>query len=185
MKGDLINTDDEKSVILSLQSPIKVAHAQVSLLLKPNEYVALVKTQWGEDQYYGRAGFTIQGNNKRSVYKPVVEFQVPKQDKKAFNIDGQIVKEVNGVNTKYTLEGIKINMPSSNDIVDINGFYSNDKKTHKVELKANKGEHNGVFKGSLVGLDYNAEFTNTLNPNVNFRLKGKSDNDIKKKHVSF
>lgn len=104
------------------------------------------------------------------------------EGKKSLKIDGQLIREKNGASTKYTLEGIKVNMPNTNEVIDINGFYQMDTK-NIIEVRAKKGEHNMFLKGSATKKDVAVEFTNTLNPNVNFKLDAHSEFDTEKNHV--
>lgn len=69
----------------------------------------MMKAQMDDAIYYGRAGVTIAGNERRSVYKPVLEYQLPGENgKKTISVDGQITRENTGDNVKYTLDGVKV-----------------------------------------------------------------------------
>lgn len=59
--------------------------------------------------YYARAGFTASGNDRRMIWRPVLEYELPdKNGKQSLKVDGQLVQETNGPAIKYTLEGIKV-----------------------------------------------------------------------------
>ncbi|KAI8425854.1 hypothetical protein MSG28_011618 [Choristoneura fumiferana] len=178
LSGELINNQQEKTLKLNLESPIKAASAQVSLYNKPSEYVILFKGNLDKQEYYARAGFNVQGNDRRSVFKPIVEYQLPgEQGKQNLKIEGQLIRENNGPTSKYTLEGIKVNLPGSNDVLDLSGHYvqSHSPNSFELDLKAKKGEHNLILGGSLKGHDYKLEFQNTVNPYVNFKVNGHSE----------
>lgn len=106
---------------------------------------------------------------------------MPGTDKKSVKIDGQIIQEGTGRAGKFNFNGVKINLPSSNEVVDINGQIIMDPLS--LEMKAKKGEHNAVIKANYNGKDIGLLFTNTLNPNVNFKFNGKFDN-VQYEHVS-
>lgn len=173
LSGELINNNDEKTLKLSLESPIKNVYGQMSYITKPNERVLLVKAKTDAMEYYAKAGFIVQGNDQRSVFKPILEYELPdEKGKQNLKVDGQVIREVNGPATKYTLEGIKISMPSSNDVVDLNGHFNHEPKGFDMDIKGKKGDYTMLLSGSLKGSDYKLELQNTLNPYVNFRLTG-------------
>lgn len=68
----------------------------------------MMNAQMDQVVYYGRVGLNIAGNERRSVYKPVLEYQLPGDGKKNINVDGQITRERNGDNVKYSLDGVKV-----------------------------------------------------------------------------
>ncbi|XP_063370071.1 apolipophorins isoform X1 [Cydia amplana] len=175
VSGELVNNQQEKTIKLALDSPIKKAGGQVSIYTKPSEYVLLVKANLDNEQYYARAGFNVQGNEQRSVFKPVAEYELPGgKGKQSLKVDGQLVREVNGPKSKYTLEGIKISLPN-NEVVDITGHYVHEPNSCEIDLKAKKGEHNVILGGSLKGHDFKLEFQNTLNAFVNFKASGHTE----------
>lgn len=109
ISGELVNSAEERSIFLNLESPIKNAQGRVALITNKSEYAAIVKAKLEAEEYYGKVGFNVQGNEQRSVFKPVLEYQLPGPDgKKSLKVDGQIVKSFSGQTQKYTLEGIKI-----------------------------------------------------------------------------
>lgn len=127
------------------------------------------------EEYFGRAGFNVKGNADRKVFQPVLEYQMPGgQEKKSLKIDGQVVREIKGPETKYTLEGIKINMPN-NEVVDVNGNIAMQPSGFDSELKAQKGEHKLSLNAQVKGPDGKIEFQNTLNPYVNFKANVHSE----------
>lgn len=170
LSGEFVNTPEEKTISLNLESPIKALQGQVSLLTKSNEYAAVVKAKMDAEEYFARAGFNVQGNDKRKVFSPVVEYQLPGgQGKKSLKIDGQVIRETQGQATKYQLQGIKVNLPS-NELIDINGDIVVQPNGFEGDVKAKKGEHNMLLSGSVKDHDGKIEFQNTLNPNVNFKI---------------
>lgn len=175
--GELIRTDEEKTIKMTVESPIKNLYGQMSLYNKPNEKIALVKASIDKAEYYAKAGFLVQGNDKRMVFTPIMEYQIPgEQGKQTLKVDGKLTREVNGPSTKYSLDGIKINIPNTNEIVEVNGHFNQEPKGLELDLKAKKGDHNMMIGGSLKGYDAKLEFQNTLNPFVNFRVSGHFEN---------
>lgn len=183
LSGELINTAEEKTISLNLESPIKTLHGQMSLLTKSNEYAAVIKAKMDAVEYFARAGFNVQGNDQRKVFTPVLEYQMPgEQGKKSLKIDGLVIKEKQGDNTKYQLQGIKVNLPNK-EVVDINGdVIIQPNNGFEGDIKAKKGEHSMLLSGSLKDKDGKIEFQNTLNPNVNFKVVAHSE--FQKGHVS-
>ncbi|XP_050357243.1 apolipophorins [Nymphalis io] len=177
LTGEVINTAEEKTLKVNLESPIKNLFGQFSVNTKPTEYSLLMKAKMDNAQYYGRAGVNIEGNDKRSVWKPVLEYELPGDGKKNIKVDGQIIKEINGQASKYTLEGVKFNIPNSNEPVNIEGHFKYEPKAIETDIKVKKGQQNVLFSGSLKGSDFKSEFMNTLNPYVNFRVSGHIENN--------
>lgn len=171
--GELVNSQQEKTIILSLESPIKTLYGEVSLYSKPSEYALLLKGKVDQAIYYAKAGFSVQGDERRSVFRPVIEYELPEQQgKKSLKIDGEVIREINQPVTKYTLQGVKVHLPNAKDAVDINGHFSQAPNGLDVDLKAKQGDYNLLLSGSLKGHDVKLEFQNNLNPIVNFRLNG-------------
>lgn len=83
-------------------------YGQFSVFTKSNEYALIMKAKMDEASYYGRIGLNIDGNDRRRVFRPVLEYQVPSSPKKNINVDGQIVEEKNGAAVKYTISGVKV-----------------------------------------------------------------------------
>lgn len=177
LSGEYVNCATEKSIKLNLDSPIKVVHGQVALYTKPSEYTVVVNGKLDAAEVYARVGFNVQGNEKRSVFRPIIEYKLPdKGDKQTLKINGEIVREVSTPVTKYTIQGLKIDIPNSNECVDINGHLVTQPSGVELDLKAQKGEHNVLLSGSVKNKDVQLEFRNTLNPYVNFKLKGHFEN---------
>ncbi|XP_022112947.2 apolipophorins [Pieris rapae] len=177
INGDLVSNPEEKSIKLSLESPIKNLYGEISLLTKSNEQALLVQAKMDDMQYYARAGFTASGNDRRRTWKPILEYELPdKNGKQNLKVDGQLIQETNGPAVRYTLEGIKVIIPNSNEPVSMEGHFSQEPKLLEMDLKAKKGQHNMLLSGSLKGSDAKIEFQNTLNPFVNFKIIGHFEN---------
>ncbi|KAL0810218.1 hypothetical protein ABMA28_011000 [Loxostege sticticalis] len=173
LTGELVANQQERTVILSLESPLKNLYGQASLYTKPSEYALLLKGKMDQAVYYAKAGFSVQGDERRSVFRPVVEYELPEQQgKKSLKVDGEIIRESNPPSTKYTLQGVKIHLPSAKDAIDVNGHYSQAPNGMDLDLKAKQGDYNFLLSGSLKGHDVKVEFQNTLNPVVNFKVNG-------------
>lgn len=149
---------------------------QASFYRKPNELTVVVKGKYDTNEIYGKVGFNVQGGGSRRVFKPIAEYQVPgEKDKHNIPISGQVVEEIGGGKTKYTIEGISLNLPSIKDPIFIDGHFTSagDKD---IEFDTTVKDL-ATLKGSLKKNDVNVEFQNRLNPYVNFRLKGHFDYD--------
>ncbi|VVC87559.1 unnamed protein product [Leptidea sinapis] len=176
VSGEYVNNPEERTILLNLESPIKSVFGQISVFTKPTEQALLVKAKMDQMQYYGKIGFTAQGNDRRKIWKPVLEYEMPENGKQSLKVEGQLIQETNGPAVKYTLEGIKVNLPQNNEAVSIEGHYKREPKAIEMDLKAKKGQHNLIFSGSLRGSDVKLDFQNTLNPFINFKLNGHFEN---------
>ncbi|KAJ0171016.1 hypothetical protein K1T71_013215 [Dendrolimus kikuchii] len=172
LTGELVYNGQEASIQLNLDSPIKVIHAQIGGYSKPDELMGLVKVKLDDQEYYGKIGFNVQGNEARSVYKPILEYKVPDESgtKREIKIDGQLVKESSGPQTKYTLQGIVIKLPN-NENLEMSGHVQTQSQTKEVDFNVVAKDY-AYVRGSLKGYDFNLEFNNKLNAFVNFILKG-------------
>lgn len=141
--------------------------------MTPSELGALVRAKVDNQEYYGRVGFNVQGNDQRRVYKPVFEYQLPEQGKQAAQIDGQIIRETHGPVTKYSFDGIKLRLPSSQDPISVEGFFSSQANARNVDFSLVTDYL--TVKGKLKNSDLELEFMNQLNPLINFILKGHSE----------
>ncbi|XP_023946306.2 apolipophorins [Bicyclus anynana] len=174
--ADFINNQEEKTIKASLESPIKTLSGQVSIYTKSNEYALLLKAKMDEASYYGRVGLNIEGNDRRHVYKPVLEYQVPNSPKKNINVDGQIVEEKSGGGVKYTVSGVKFTLPETNEPVTLMGHFSREPRKLDMDLKLMRGQHSILLSSSLANYDFKADFQNTLNPYINFKVNGHFEN---------
>lgn len=137
-----------------------------------------------QEEYYAKAGFLVSGNERRYVFKPVIEYQIPDaQGKKNLKVDGQLIREKTRFGAKYIIEGIKVTLPSPNEIVNIQGHFLYEPKNYELDLKATKGDHSLQLNGNLKNYDVRVEFKNTLNPIINFKVNGHIENT--NENVSF
>ncbi|XP_028026671.1 apolipophorins isoform X1 [Bombyx mandarina] len=173
LTGEVVYNDHEVGLQIALDSPIKVLHAQISAYNKPNEMVALVKAKIDNLEYYAKAGFAVQGNAQRSIYKPILEYQLAEDGgkKHEIKVDGQMVKESNGQITRYSLEGVQINLPNTEEPLQITGHAANQPQTREFDFDV-AVKNFASLKGGVKGTNVNLEFENKLNPVINFKLKG-------------
>lgn len=176
LTGEIVYNGQEASLQLNLDSPIKVVHGQIGGYSKPNELVGLVKLKVDDQEYYGKVGFNVQGNDARSIYKPILEYRVPDESgaKREIKIDGQLIKETSGPQTKYTLDGIVVNLPN-NENLEMSGHVQTQSQTKEIDFNLEAKDY-AYVRGSLKGYDFNLEFNNKLNAFVNFILKGHIEN---------
>ena len=70
----------------------------------------------------------------------------------------------------------QFNIPNSNEVVNFEGHFNSGQKLIETDIKIKKGQQNLLLSGSLKGYDCKIEFSNTLNPYVNFRMNGHFEN---------
>ncbi|CAH0599019.1 unnamed protein product [Chrysodeixis includens] len=175
LSGEYVYNPNEIGVQVALNSPLKVVSGQASFYRKPNELTVLVKGKYDASEIYGKLGFNIQGGGNRRVYKPIAEYQVTGQDKSSIPISGQVVEETGDGKKKYTIQDVKVTIPGRKDPICIDGHFSSgsdrdlDFDTTVKDL--------ATLKGSVRKNNVNVEFTNKLNPFINFRLNGHFEYD--------
>ncbi|KAJ8705174.1 hypothetical protein PYW07_011001 [Mythimna separata] len=168
--GEFVNNNNEIGAQLSLNSPLKVVSGQASFYRKPTEVSVVVKGKYDDNELYGKVGFTVQGGGNRKVYKPVAEFQMPgEKEKHSVQVSGQVVEETGGGKTKYSIENVKLSLPSVKEPVCIDGHVTTAEKDIEFDTTV---KDLASLKGSVKKNDVSLEFQNKLNPYVNFRLKG-------------
>ncbi|XP_022837131.1 apolipophorins isoform X2 [Spodoptera litura] len=169
--GEYVYSKNEMGALLAFNSPMKTISGQATFNRKPSELTVVVKGKYDASELYGKVGFNVQGGGNRKVYKPIAEYQMPgEKDKHNVPISGQVVEEIGGGKTKYSIENIKLNLPSVKDPICIDGhFATSDNK--EVEFDTTVKDL-ASLKGSVKKNDVNIEFQNRLNPYINFRLKG-------------
>lgn len=156
---------------LSLQSPLKTVSAQATFYRKPTELSVLVKGKYDESEVYGKIGFNVQGGGNRKVYKPIAEYQLPgDKGKQNIPVSGQVVEENSPERTKYSIENIKLSLPSVKEPICIDGHFTST-KDNQIEFDTTVKDL-ASLKGSLKKNDVSIEFQNRLNPYINFRLTG-------------
>lgn len=137
----------------------------------------MAKAKVDASEYYAKIGFLVNGNEQHQVFKPIVEYQIPdEQGKKNLKVEGQLVRDKTNVGVKYTIQGIKINLPNTDEIIDIDGHLTYAPKNYELDVKAKKGEHSVQLNGNIKNYDVKVEFKNTLNPIVNFKVNGHIEN---------
>ncbi|GBP78977.1 Apolipophorins [Eumeta japonica] len=176
LTGELVNSPEEKTIKLGLESPIKNLYGQATLYTKRSEVTAMVLAKLDAEKYYGRIGFNVQGNEQRSVYKPFIEYEMPgTQGTKSMNVRGQVIRQSSGPTTIFTLDGIRIDI-DQRESIDMKGKATFVRNGFECDLEVNKGPQNMAVRLSAKDHDLNVRFTNTLNPYVNFDLKVHSEN---------
>ena len=176
LTGQYVYNSNEIGVKLELQSPIKNLYGEISACNNPRELMAKYVGRVDSMEYKGRIGFTVQGNEQRSVYRPVFEYSIPDGSGQTHSAEivGEVIKETSGRKSKYTARGLQIPMAKGQQPVEVNGYVSLQDQPRDVEVDlAVKGY--ASLKGSLKGSDVMIDFENNLNPNVNFNMKGKFD----------
>ncbi|KAH9637818.1 hypothetical protein HF086_017596 [Spodoptera exigua] len=169
--GEYVYSKNEMGALLAFNSPMKTISGQATFYRKPSEMTVVVKGKYDANEIYGKVGFNVQGGGNRKVYKPIAEYQMPgEKDKHNIPISGQVVEEVGGGKTKYSIENIKMNLPSVKDPICIDGHFAT-AGDNEVEFDTTVKDL-ASLKGSVKKNDVNIEFQNRLNPYINFRLKG-------------
>ncbi|XP_053619006.1 apolipophorins isoform X2 [Plodia interpunctella] len=174
--GEVVLNDNEKSLRLELDSPIKVIHTEAAFYRKPTDLSLLLKADYDDKKYYAKAGFSIHGDENRSVLKPYLEYLLGGGDKgpTKVTINGEIQKVKNGPKTVYDIKGLKLKSEGMNEVIDLNGQVAVTDSPVRVEVDLNgkQGQHNVLLRGNLASDTLSVEFQNTLNNNINFKLNG-------------
>lgn len=137
----------------------------------------MAKAKVDASEYYAKIGFLVNGNEQHQVFKPVIEYQMPdEQGKKNLKVEGQLVRDKTNVGVKYTIQGIKVNLPNSDEIVNVDGHFNYAPKNYDLDVKVNKGDHKVQLSGNIKNNDVKVEFKNTLNPIINFKINGHFEN---------
>lgn len=171
INGEYVNNNHEIGAQLSLNSPMKVVSGQAHFYRKPTETTVVVKGKYDDNEIYGKLGFNVQGGGNRKVYKPIVEYQLPgEKEKHNVPISGQVVEETGAGKTKYSIENIKMNLPSVKEPICIDGHFTSS-ADRDIDFDTTVKDL-ATLKGSVKKNDVTVEFQNRLNPYINFRLKG-------------
>ncbi|XP_037295541.1 apolipophorins isoform X2 [Manduca sexta] len=180
LTGEAVYNENEVGVKLGLEAVGKVIYGHIWAHKKPNELVASVKGKLDDIEYSGKLGFSVQGNEHRAVYKPIFEYSLPDgsspgSKKYEVKIDGQVIRECDGRVTKYTFDGVHVNLQNAEKPLEICGSVSTVAQPREVEFDV-EVKHYASLKGSWKGSDVVLAFNNQLNPKINFDLKGKFEN---------
>lgn len=129
-------------------------------------------------EYYGRLGFDVHNEGSKDVYKPVLEYSLPdNKGKQVVKIEGQITHESETRKITWNLKNINTVFFHSNDPLDVNGHYQTLADGFVLDVKGKMGQHTMLLGASAEGKDFKVEFQNTLNPYINFKINGHSEND--------
>ncbi|XP_013192546.1 apolipophorins isoform X2 [Amyelois transitella] len=174
LTGELVFNEQEKSVKIDFDSPIKVIHTQAAFYNKPTELSLFLKADYDDKKYYAKAGFNVQGDQNRSVLKPYLEYLLGGGDKGPTKVavNGEIERVKSGPKVVYNIKGIQLKSEGLNEVIDVNGQVGITDSPAKLEvdLKAKQGQQNGHIRGTLSSDTVQVEFQNTLNENFNFKL---------------
>lgn len=165
-------------------------YGEVSYIDSDAETSLLAKAKVDDSEYYAKAGVVKSGTKDGTnmvIYKPIIEYQVPdQQGKKSLKVDGQLVHESSSAGLKWMMKGIKIRLPNTNEVVEIDGHFLKYREYRigfDVDVKAKKGAHDLHLAGNIKNGDVKVDFKNTLNPYINFKLNGHIENEPQ--NVSF
>lgn len=177
LTGEYVYNQHEIGAQIALDSPLKVVSGQVSMTRSPSELTMVVKGKYDANEIYGKLGFNVKGGGGRTVYQPVAEYKMPGENEKHnIPISGQVIEEVSDSRRKYTVDGVKLNLPNMRDPICIDGhFASGGAKDVEFDVTV---KDLATLKGSLKNHDVTAEFKNRLNPYINFGLKGHFENEM-------
>lgn len=136
----------------------------------------LLKAKLDNSEYYGKAGVSIHGDEKRSVLKPLIEYKLNLPDEQGvqkLDIKGEIIREQQDpARVVYTMKGIQISSKTVNEVIELNGQVTKFQNGVSMDIKAKKGDHNVLLKGTVSSDTLQLEFQNTLNSNINFKVDG-------------
>ncbi|CAH2060387.1 unnamed protein product, partial [Iphiclides podalirius] len=179
LNGDLLLSNEERSLKLALDSPFKVLSGEVALFTKPNkEYALLTKAKIDNAEYYGRLGFDVHKEGQKVIYKPVLEYLLPdNKGKQVVRIEGQISHNTQINEITWSLRNINAVFFHSNDPLELNGLYRSSPNGFNFDAKGKMGQHTMLLITSMRNAEFKLEFQNTLNPYINFKINGHFENN--------
>ncbi|KAL3271520.1 hypothetical protein HHI36_021999 [Cryptolaemus montrouzieri] len=174
--GGYISPD--KYIHASLKSPIKSAEAEARLINNDKEKVIAVSIKDETKAYSAKAGLKVAGNADKTIYNPIFEYTTPENKSPQtppLHVEGKVIAEKNGNDVKYTFDNVKLVIPGQKSIA-VSGFIGTEGSAFYSDLTATDGKLSGSVKGRLQAqqnlLAVQAEIKNTVNPNLNFNIKG-------------
>lgn len=69
--------EPERALRATLKSPVKDAIAEAVLTDNNKEKSMMARFQHDEIKYYGKIGVSVEGDDKKHVYKPLIEYSTP------------------------------------------------------------------------------------------------------------
>lgn len=175
----------EMYVKADLISPILPLSLEGRVINTNQEKSLSVKLQQEQNQYVGKLGFSVSGNQNRAVYKPLLEYKTPSSSQKLpVTLDGTVVVEWPGDGVKLTLDNLKLDGLTVHP-VSLNGNFGRLAREFFTDLTLSAGGKTHATKGKFFAdknsIRLNSEYTNNHNPTANFNLKY----ELKKSPTSF
>ncbi|KAJ8984123.1 hypothetical protein NQ317_017333 [Molorchus minor] len=167
----------EKYIQAIFTSPIKSASAEVRLISNQKEIALVARVSYDKIEYYGKAGITSSKTGDRGIYKPVLEYRGPGNQQLPIRVEGQLIVEYQKP-YKYVLDNIRV-VIANDKSYGVKGYITGDLILDPSwDLTVLGGDQQLATTKGRLNLDHakplklNVELRNTINPNVNFHVKG-------------
>lgn len=107
--GNVVNSKEEKSIKIRLNSPIYNLHGETAYRNNAQEVIFLIKSEnILNNSIFFKIGFSIDNKyGKRSVLRPILEYN-HRETQNKIKVDGQVIREINGSSIRCTLDGFKV-----------------------------------------------------------------------------
>ncbi|KAJ8950746.1 hypothetical protein NQ318_011239 [Aromia moschata] len=162
----------EKYIKAVFSSPVKSASAEARITNTKEEISLLARFNHDQVEYYAKAGIASTVNQKRGVFRPILEYRTPGNNQLPVQVQGQLIVEYEST-YKYVFDNVKVIFPNQK-FYSLKGYISGEPSW---DLTLSSEQELGTTKGrlSFQPLKFNVEFRNTINPNINFHGKGEFD----------
>ncbi|KAB0791517.1 hypothetical protein PPYR_03317 [Photinus pyralis] len=131
----------------------------------------------GSKQYLAKLGFTIQGDEKRSVYKPLIQYNGPgiKGREMPLKVEGTIDAERTGDVVKYVFNNVRV-IGANQKVINVQGnVVHGPSASLSTDLTVSDDRNSGSLIGKIAvdrsTLALDAEMKNSFSPDANFKLQ--------------
>ncbi|KAK5647146.1 hypothetical protein RI129_002038 [Pyrocoelia pectoralis] len=128
-------------------------------------------------QYLAKIGFTVSGNEQRSTYKPLIQYNGPgiKGQEMPLTVEGTITAERTGDAVRYVFNDVRI-IGANKKVISVQGnIERGSERSLGADLSISDGQHSGSLNGKVIversRLAIDAEMKNSFSPEVNFKLQ--------------
>ncbi|CAH0549657.1 unnamed protein product [Brassicogethes aeneus] len=173
----LAHLQPDMIVKAQLVSPKYNALAEAKVISNDQEKALFGRLNYLNNEFYGKLGVSVSGTPARQVYKPVLEYKTPDGGVNTLkSLEGQIIKETNGENVKYTFDNLKVAMPNAGKQLTLKGDLGKESGSLFTNLDISNGEQSAQLNGRVQVVNemakINVELKNSINPNANFKVQG-------------
>ncbi|XP_044727273.1 apolipophorins isoform X2 [Chrysoperla carnea] len=167
----------DKYIKATLISPIKTATLEGRIINTNQEISANAKLAYDNQEYSGKIGAKVSGNDASSRYTPLIQFKTPQKgsdDVNGYKVDGVIIVEKSANGKKLKLENVRLISPVGSPI-GVSGHLAKDGPKYEVDLTVSQDKQKGSVKAALVfvspeNVKLSAEVQNSLNPHLNLHI---------------